>query len=419
MLYYAIMTGIAVAGCLWAKVSRDKLKDSLPEESRKYRLALATGIIMSFLPLFLISALRWNVGTDTWHTYTPEYLAMKAEKTELSTEEKDIILSCGRMNASWDLGYSKERIEQLTYDECAAAFQSTAKHTAVGFQALQKFLLLFNADVQWLYVLTSFIILFFIYAAIWKQSSIPVLALLLFVLTSNFFLSLNIVSQFLAISICVFACTYAQKRKPIPFFLLVALAACFHYSALIFAPVYFLPKLRIRPIWCAISIGVVLLLAQFAYPLIAKAVEVFAPRYAWYLSQGAEFEWIFFAIGLTVFVAGSYYYPKGKDLPYYKLWYYANILGLFALCFSGRIPNLKRINYYFAAPHFLFLPLMIRCEEHPVRKKILYAAVIVLFLAETIVAVGYMNKNGVLPYQTMIGINKAALTEDLLLSMIN
>ena len=36
--------------------------------------------------LFFISAMRWDVGTDTWHTYTPEYLAMKSEKTELTPQ---------------------------------------------------------------------------------------------------------------------------------------------------------------------------------------------------------------------------------------------------------------------------------------------------------------------------------------------
>ena len=414
MIYYSIMTAVAVAGCLWAKVSKDKMNDCLPEESRKYRRAFAAGILLSFLPLFLISAFRWNVGTDTWHTYTPEYLAMKAEKIELSQEEQQILLECGKLNGRWDLGYSKDRIEQLTYPECLTAFQNNAKHTAIGFQALQRLLLLFNADIQWLYVITSLIILAFIYAAIWKQSSMPALALLLFVLTSNYFLSLNIVSQFMAISICVFACTYAQEKKPIQFFILVAMAVCFHYSAVVFIPVYFLPRLRIKPLWCAISIGVVLLLGQFAYPLIAKAIELFMPKYAWYLSQGAKFEWIFFAISLAVFAAGSFYYPKGKDKPYYRLWYYLNILGLFALCFSGRIPNLKRINYYFAAPHFLFLPLIIQCEEHPTRRRLINAAIILLFLAETIVAVGYMNKNGVLPYQSIFQGDRDALSKLLL-----
>lgn len=418
MLWYGLMMVFAVAGCWWAKLSRDKMNDCLPEEAGKYRKNIAFGILISFLPLFLISALRWNVGTDTWHTYTPEYLAIKSQKTELSEEEKQILLDCGKLNGKWDLGYSNEKIENMTYQECQEAFQSASKHTAIGFQLLERFLLLFNADVQWLYVLTSLIILLFVYVAIWKQSSMPVLALLLFVLTSNFFLSLNIVSQFMAISICLFACTYAQERKPILFFAGVALAACFHISALVFIPVYFLPKLKMKPLWCSVAIAAMFLIAQFAYPLISRLVQMIAPQYARYLNDGAKFEWIFFAIGLAVFAAGTYYWPKGKDRPYYKLWYYANVIGLLALCFSSRIPGMKRINYYFAAPHFLLLPLIVQCEEQPMRKKLVCTAIVLLFLAETIVAVGMMNKNGVLPYQVMINADRPALTESFLATLL-
>lgn len=418
MVVYAIMTAVAVAGGLWAKISRDKLQDCLPEESRRCRRSLAAGILLSFLPLFLVSALRWNVGTDTWHTYTPEFLAMKSEKTDLSTEEQAIVFESGKLNARWDLQYTEERLGMLTYEECLTAYQKNAGHTAFGFQLLERFLIFFNADVQWLYVVTSLIILCFIYAAIWKQSGMPALALLLFVLTSSFFLSLNIVSQFMAISICVFACIYAQEQKPVPFFFLVALAACFHVSALVFLPVYIFPKLKIKPIWCAVAVGVMLILGQFAYPLIVRAVELLVPKYAWYLNKSAEFEKIFFAIGLAIFALGTWYWSKGKDKPYYRLWFYMNVIGLIALCFSGRIPNLKRINYYFAAPHFLFLPLMIQCEERPTWKKLLTAAVVLLFLAETVVAVGMMNKNGVLPYHTMIQADRPALSEELLFSIM-
>lgn len=418
MLYYGIMTFCSVAACWWATKLKDKLKVLDGREADRCRRMMAFALLLSFLPMFLISAFRWNVGTDTWHTYTPEYLAMKAERTELTVEEKDIILKCGKLNAKWDLGYTDEEIEQLTYNGCLIAFQNNSKHTAFGFQALEKLLILFGADVQWLYAVTSLFILLFVFLAIWKQSSMPPLALLLFVLTSNFFLALNIVAQFMAISVCLFACTYAEKRKPVFFFVLVLFAACFHFSALVFLPVYFLPKLKIKPVWCAVVIGAVMLIAQVAYPLIVKAVELLAPRYAHYLSGSADFEWIFFAIGLAVFVVGTYYYPKGKDLPYYRLWYYANIIGLIVLCFSGRIPSMKRINYYFAAPHFLFLPLVIQCEEKPLWRKLLCAAVVVLFLAETVVAVGYMNKNGVLPYQTMIGADRPAMTNELMMLLL-
>ena len=32
---------------------------------------------LSFLPFYIISAIRWNTGSDTWFTYAPDYIGMK------------------------------------------------------------------------------------------------------------------------------------------------------------------------------------------------------------------------------------------------------------------------------------------------------------------------------------------------------
>ena len=82
------------------------------------RTARTTKFILAalFAVLFLFSALRWNVGTDTWHTYTPEYLAMKARNTELTQEEKDVVDDCYRLWSRIEKGTPKEDAERLTLD---------------------------------------------------------------------------------------------------------------------------------------------------------------------------------------------------------------------------------------------------------------------------------------------------------------
>lgn len=371
---------------------------------------------LGMLPLFLLSALRWDVGTDTWHTYTPEYLAAAAETRELTPEEEQIVIDDYRMLAKTEWGYSDEQIKAITREDAFGFSSNAFNHTSPGFQVIERALLAVKADVQWLYVVTSLITLFFVFAAIYWQSKDMALAGLLFVLTSNYFLTLNIVSQYMAISICLFSCLFAENRKPLPFVLLVLLAASFHTSALVFLPVYFLPKLHIKPLWCAIGIAAVFLIVPLAFPLLEKLVELLMPKYARYFASdaGYEFEWIFFAIGAAVFIVGTYYWKQGESKPYYRLWYYANVLGMMALCFSARVPEMKRINYFFAAPHFLLLPLIMSCETDHRRKTLLKTVVIVLFVAETVVAVWMLNKNQVLPYQTFFQANRLEMTEALL-----
>lgn len=389
------------------------MNQSPPTTDRSFRNQRIC-VVALFVVLFLFSSLRWNVGTDTWHTYTPEYLAMKSQHTELSQEEVQLIDGCYRLWARMDQGLSKEQAELLTHEQAMEFFTMASNHTSIGFRVMERGLIAVGADVQWLYIVTSLFILAFVFAAIRKQSNATLLAAIMFVLTSNFFLSLNIVSQYMAISVCLFACTLAQERKPVWFFALVAFAACFHVSALVFVPVYFLPKLNIKPRWCIVGIAGTLIIAQFGSPLLAKIVSKIVPAYARYFEYSAEFEWIFYAVGLSVFAVGSYYFDRGKDKPYYKIWYYSNVLGLLALCFSAHIPYIKRINHYFAATHFLFLPLIILCEEKHSWRKAMTAIMLVLFLAETVVAIGILNKNNIFPYQMFFWRSRTGVTEHML-----
>lgn len=393
MIYYVIATLLTILIVGLPEFSSFHVQKTAVMHRRVWLFAAAA------VPLLLLSSMRGSVGTDTWHTYTPEYLVMQSETRELTNEEEIVLEDCIEKYSMIEYGYDEEQAEALTLQDAYDFFGSTYGHTSPGFQFIERVLLFFNADVQWLYVVTSLFTLIFVFLAIFRQSIDPVLASLFFVITSNYFLSLNIVSQYMAIAVCLFACEFAEKRKPVPFVLLVLFAALFHTSALVFLPVYFLPKLEIKPLYCTIAIGVLLIAAPVGIPLLKDAVELIMPKYARYFGKTADFETIFFALGAAILIVGAYYWKEGKDKPYYKLWYYMNVLGMLSLCFSGNIPYMKRINYYFAAPHFLFLPLLISCEKDPKRRKMLKWLIIVLFIAETLISVGYMNKNGVLPYQ--------------------
>lgn len=348
--------------------------------------------ILSFLPLYLLSALRWNTGTDTYHTYTPQYYGMIWSNTgHLSSAQKSWI------NDSWN--HLIERPDNIRgFHNILQYYVNESSHTSFLFRLLEYPLVHFNMDVQWLYIITSAIILGLIFASIYRQSVNVSLAIFFFVATSNYFLSLNIIAQYIAIGLCLFACEYAEKRKPVKFFLLVAVAIGFHTSAFVFLPVYFLKKINIRPLWCFGLIAVCLAGSPVLFRLIETVVKTAAPKYARYFSDQPEFETVYFAIGLFTLIIGSYYFEKCKNMPYFKVWYYMNVLGMMALSFSGQVPFMKRINYYFSAPIFMLLPLLINAEENEKKRNLLKWGLILLFILETVVAVFIMNKNEVMPY---------------------
>ena len=388
--------------------------------SRKYTLLSATDggsvsdkggqrkafLLLSFLPLYLLSALRWNTGTDTYHTYTPQYYGMIWKITGHMSGSQTAFL-----RESWARLIEKpSNIHGI--HEIRQYYATESTHTSPLFRLLEFPLAHLNADVQWLYMITSAVILVLVFVAIYRQSINAPLAVFFFVVTSSYFLSLNIIAQYIAIAICLVACEFAENNRPVPFFALVAVAIGFHTSAFVFLPVYFLNKIRLRPRWCFGIIALCLVSSPVLFRAIQGVVKTAAPKYQRYLSADSSFELVFFAIGMFVMILGSLYFDRCKDMKYFRIWYYTNVLGLMALSFSGQIPYMKRINYYYSAPLFMMLPLIISAEEDARKQKILKWGLIAVFILETIVAVVLMNKNEVLPYtfcwQRSLGIRPAA-----------
>lgn len=348
--------------------------------------------VLSFLPLFFVSALRWNTGTDTYHTYTPEYYGMFWSQNGYLTKAQQ-----GYLYESRNYNIPHDAIIRNIHD-IEEYYSFASNHSSVLFKSLERILIYLHADVQWLYVITSAIVLVFVFLAIYRQSVNVPLAIFFFVATNNYFLSINVVAQFIAISLCLFACEYVEKHKPIQFFLIVFIAMGFHASAFVFLPVYFLSRVKIKPKWCIAIIIICLLGSPFFFHLIEWIVRLITPKYARYFGEKSDFELIFYGIGIFVFIVTTYYYEKCKDKPYFRIWYYMNVLGLIALSFSVQIPNIKRINYYYSAPIFLLLPLVVESETDSKRKRILKAGLVSFFILETIVAVFLMNKNEIMPY---------------------
>lgn len=382
MIPYLLSTAVSCLLALLAEQQRRRLLSPAPARAGSRR-AMLLCMLLSVLPLLLLSALRWNIGTDYSYTYAPEYDALK-----------------------WHIqGRAPEDIGLLSSAANAQAHYANAFHATGAFLALEQLLIRLGADVQWLFAVCAVVTLGLVFVAIYRQSEHPALAIFLFVFSSNYFLSLNIMRQFLGIALCLCAFEPAQKRQPVPFLLLVLLAALLHPTALVFLPVYFLYGLRLRPPLAALCVAAALLAAPLAGRLLGALVPALLPKYAWYLGSqhnAGEFELLLLLINLAVLALASCYYKAGQDKPYFRLWYNTNLLGTLFLCFSAVLPLMKRINYYYAACHFLLLPLLLSLEKKPRRRALLLALVCAAFLAETYVAVVLLNKNGVYPYASIL-----------------
>jgi uncharacterized membrane protein len=156
--------------------------------------------LLSFLPLFFVSAFRYGISFDYNYTYVPYYNRIAN-------------------------GYS-------AYYE-------------PGFVLLNQFVNAVFHNVDWLFIITSFIFLLFSYLAIYQQSSDIAFSIFLLVCSRMYFFSFGQIREYIVIAIFLYSLKFIEKRKPISYFILICLAVTIHKTALAYLLIYFFVNRRI------------------------------------------------------------------------------------------------------------------------------------------------------------------------------
>lgn len=381
MIAYIIATLIAVYFA-WAA-------EGLPE--KKWLRAAAA------LPLMIVAAVRWDVGTDFGFLYLPQFTAVQWFRGGGGAELAE------KLFGPLAHGLLARPLEGDMLQH-AQMFWANFNLEEPGYRALMESIVYLGGGFRWFIALTAVATSAFVFLAVWKQSRSPALSVYFYVATSNYFLSLNIIRQYLAIAVVLFAVGYAVDRRFWRFAIGIGAACLFHRSALLVLPVWFLPRLKLNGWWGFAFVALALGMSGCVSPVMNAVLprvglEIYTKYF--HTSHAADgFEYFFFAINLCFMLGGAWYNLTAcRDSRYFKVWYWMTVVGTCFLAFSASVPLMKRINYYFAAPQFLMIPEMILSEKRPWLRRLMTAGAILAFAAETAVAVWMMNKNEALPYR--------------------
>ena len=162
-------------------------------KKRIYQTRYLFWFLLACMPLGLIAALRYNVGTDYLYTYIPNF--------------KQIIKGNYDVYSEW------------------------------GFIYINKFLALFTSNPQAIIFFTGFIFIFFVNHIVLRYSENILMSFVILLISTVFFISLNNVRQSIAAMIFVFAFPYAMKRNFIKYSICMAIALLFHMTAI---PIFFM-----------------------------------------------------------------------------------------------------------------------------------------------------------------------------------
>lgn len=313
--------------------------------------------VCSFLPLLLISAIRYDVGTDYMARYVP-----------------------GFENIA--IGY-KETFE-------------------IGFKLLNKFILIFSNDYVWLFIVTSFIFCFFTYKAIYEQSEDVSYSIILLVATSFFFLSLNLVRQCISIAIFLYATKYIKSSNLKKYVILILIATSLHYSAMVYIPVYFICKKKVaieKQILTMVCIILSMpLVEKFIYSIIG-ATKYF--KYIGSIYDTNEFSLWGFIINISILIFSYIFYQDNKDDSEYNIFVNIQFIATILLLCSSIVPHVDRIVIAFTASQIIFLPKILNSIKKEFTRHVIKTMVICFYFIIMIDKIVIKGNNEVLPYITI------------------
>lgn len=240
-----------------------------------------------------------------------------------------------------------------------------------GYLILQNLVYKFSDDFNVFLTIGS---LFFVYSVsrlIYKNSVECCLSFILFIGLGFYKFSMTGVRQTIAIGIILFSFEFIKKRKLIPFLLIVALASTFHFSAIVFLPIFFFAYKEITNIYVVLSAILIPLSFLLKGTIFSLLSLISGYGYDPYANEGP---YVLLIMMITVFIGGfiqreSLIENNRDNLIFYNMSLISVVLAM--LTFVN--PSALRLAYYYHIYLILFIPQIIMSISDKKLRRIIYA----------------------------------------------
>ena len=325
-------------------------------ETKNYKLFQFASFILACLPSAILSSIRFEVGTDYGEVYWLGYLGV------VEHPEDPLI--------------------------------------ARNYVPICQFLNMFSRSPVLFFCLSSFLIIFSVFWYIRQTSEKITLPVFFFFIAGLFFDSLNVVRQYMAIAVWLFAFPFMRRRKLAPYLLISAIAILLHPSAAVLLLFYFLCQVRLTRRRFLIS-GLVLIVGCVLVCWVLPKVLIYIPKYNSYadLSPDPELAGTAFAVMITAAVILLFKRLPENIHTYYLLW--SLLMYDSVVLLSYFLPQMGRVMLYFEIPVFVDLvPKLLEALPRP--KRIMATGLTVaLLLSSTIYMNYHLDHADVFPYHTV------------------
>ena len=357
------------------------------EKKAKKRWIKILCCIMAVMPFFVVSAFRYDLGTD----YTRRYV--------------------------FDYNRTLQGVD--------------VPNLEILFKGIMKFCMIFTEEPYLMFAITSAIIVGFILGTSFTKSQDKILSVCIFLLGGFFFDSLNIMRQYMAMSLIFFGYQFLLKSKRwyLAYIAIVIIATLIHSSAIIMLiPVLLNKKMLVSWKWVLPVCVIIVLLNGNLMNILEFFVQ--NTRFSVYLTgklaQGG-FSYLFVAENLIIYLMMMYIYSKNKKIDNIQtqdiLFLNIQALALIVMVLGSAHMLFIRTALYFSIFQVISLPYYI--SKIPVKevikdlkkitrnkfkfsklekymKQVVTLVVILCFVFAFTRTNILVNTNEVLPYKTII-----------------
>lgn len=360
LMTFTIMTVISI---VFMKLATEFKKDFfLTLNQYKSKVLMIVFFILSIIPLAIISGFRINVGTDF-----PSYVNM---------------------------------------------FENPGQYIGIPnfFRNILLYLSRNGLDVQGMFILSSIIIIFCYYFSAITLSYKPDITILLFIIGEDFFASMNIIRQFIAVGILLIAYFFYQKKRKFWGLILNVIAFLIHPSIIIFnfflILLYLLKRIRISKV----KVIVLVLLSPFLTLLVPMFKKIiFFTEYGKFLSNDyaqLHYRWtlLMLLVYSTVLLLTTSFlnFKKYGDNLSVKKFIYSNVIIIYIISSSYFISgNTYRLIYVITPFMYIYYPSAIDSIDDTRTRIVVNFVNILIFLTGTIIMITHSN-NDVIPYYNIL-----------------
>lgn len=337
------------------------------------------------------------------------FFASCARRLQYETEYKKAYCVYGILSASPFLIVSAIRYKVGTdwpiYDEYFHAInEGTKSFREPLFNLLNRAIYLFTNDSQFLFVAVAVITLSFTFVAIYQQSKYIPFSIILYFLSTVYFNSLNQLRQAIAMSIFLYASKYIWTRNWKKYMVWIIVAICFHISALIYIPVYFLYGYRAEIKKHIVLFGVVLVSMPVLKVVIISVLKL--TPYAWYFdSVYSENDFLLagFIVSTLILIFLEYYNYIGNAGDDKTVHFMVNMqwLTVVSLLCTAFVPQVSRISSALEIITILAIPRFVLFEKKRNQRIIVYCLIVALLATKLLYDVYICGFFDVVPYQSI------------------